>query len=194
MKKIIYILILFSLYGCNLQRRTYCERKAQKVARILKDCPNIIDTTSTSDTVVIFDTIRYAIDNPIDSSSIDSLLFLYCDALANENKSSSNGQDSIKERIVRQYIFKECEKINDGTYHLQDQNKDTVTVVLKGRTISVFQKRKVVTVTKTLKIPCPSCDKTIFQKVKEDGIFWLIIFFAGALFPLFLRLLRKLLP
>lgn len=191
MKKIIFILILISIYGCQIQRPTYCERKARKVARILKDCPNIIDTTTRFDTVVVRDTAFISINTPIDSTGIDSLLAIYCGTLGNEVEGKAGGKDSIRERIVRQYIFKECEKINDGTYHLLDQNKDTVTVVLKGRTISVFHNRKVVTVTKTLTVPCPSCDKTIWQKFKEDGLFWLIIFFAGVLFSIAFRVVRK---
>jgi len=187
MKKIIFLLLLISLYGCGLQRRTYCERKAQKVARILKDCPNIIDTTTIFDTVYIRDTLRVTIDNEIDSSGIDSLLAIYCHSI----NSKDTAKQSSKSEVIRQYIFKECEKINDGTYHLQDQNKDTVTVVLKGRTISVFQNRSVVTVTKTLAVPCPSCDKTIWQKVKEDGLMWIIIFFAGFLCNPIVRIIRK---
>lgn len=181
MKKIIFILILISIYGCQIQRPTYCERKARKVARILKDCPNIIDTTTKFDTLIVHDTATITVTTPLDSSGIDSLLLIYCDAINDENKTSPGGKDSIRERIVRQYIFKECEKINDGKYHLLDQNKDTVTVVLKGRTISVFQNRKVVTVTKTIVTPCPDNTLNLWQDIKKNGLKWILIFIGGGI-------------
>ena len=181
--KCIILIILLSLASFNCQRRTYCERKANKVARILKDCPNIIDTTSSTDTVYVRDTLRLTITTPIDSSGIDSLLLLYCDALGAKNEIKEGSKDSnviYRERLVRQYIFKECEKINDGKYLLKDNSGDSVTVQIKGREISVFQNKKTIIKTQKIVIPCPDRDKIGFKDLIFDWwIMLLIIFVLG---------------
>lgn len=180
MRKIIFILSILLLFsGCGLQRKTYCERKKNKVARLLRDCPQILDTTSTVDTVIIRDTAFIVIDKPIDSSGIDSLLLLYCDALAYKDTTVQGRKDTAviyRERLVRQYIFKECEKINDGRYSLKDQHGDSLIVELKGRTIKVFQDRKVITIEKKIIVPCETNSFRLFQNKWKD---WVMIFCFG---------------
>ena len=182
MKKIIFILLLTTIfYDCT--NKTYCEKKRNKVARILKDCPNIIDTTSSTDTVYVRDTLRLTITTPIDSTGIDSLLLLYCDALGVKNATPEGSKDSnviYRERLVRQYIFKECEKINDGKYLLKDNSGDSVTVQIKGREISVFQNKKTIIKTQKIVIPCPDRNKIGFKDLIFDWwIMLLIIFVLG---------------
>jgi len=182
MKKIIFILLLTTIfYDCT--NKTYCEKKRNKVARILKDCPNILDTTTRIDTIIIHDSFSVVISTPIDSSGIDSLLLLYCDALGAKNEIKEGSKDShviYRERLVRQYIFKECEKINDGKYLLKDNSGDSVTVQIKGREISVFQNKKTIIKTQKIVIPCPDRDKIGFKDLIFDWwIMLLIIFVLG---------------
>lgn len=142
MKRIIFVLLIALIASsCGVQRKTYCERKENKVARILKDCPNIIKTETRVDTVYITDTFNILVDSPIDSSTIDSLLLAYCDAVNLPAKDKEGNKDSVRTVTIRKYIFKECEKINDGKYILKDNYGQTVIVNIKGREITVITSR-----------------------------------------------------
>lgn len=164
MNKIIFILIAIIIVGCGIQRPTYCERKEKKVARILKDCPNIITSSVEVDTVYITDTFNILVNTPIDSNAIDSLLLEYCKA----------GPDSIRTVTIRKYIYKECEKINDGNFIVKDNNGQTVMVNIKGREISVITNRA--EIKKEVTVVTPSIQQSNLSLFKTwYGLFLLLL-------------------
>ena len=108
-----------------------------------------------------------------------------------ENKPQTK-KDSIiyKERevLVRQYIFKECEKINDGIYKLKDSEGEEIQVTIKGKQISVEQNKRTIIKTQKIIIPCPEkSKKTILQTVIDS---WILILFAF-IFGLVLGILKR---
>ncbi len=153
MKKIIYLLIILSIYGCGIQRKTYCERKKARVARILKDCPNIIDTVSTSDTVYLSDTVTIYMDTQVDSTHIDSLLKAYCDAARVENKGKKDSNN--KAEVIREVIYRDREHARDGDYHLKDQKGRPVHLVIDGRKMQIETKDTIIVSVPSIIIPCP---------------------------------------
>ncbi len=197
MKKIIFILIILSVYGCGLQRRTYCERKADKVARILKDCPGIIDTITTHDTITVRDSVTIYLESEIDTAVIDSLLSKYCDALRNEV--STGKTDTVTIRLKEKIYFETSLKKRLGTgERLLVHEKDTI--ILKYGTdkndnleLKIISIKKEVNTKQTIVTPCPSCELTLWQDFKQNGFKWLIIFVSGIIVGFFILLLIKIL-
>ncbi len=153
MKKILYLLILLSIYSCGIERKTFCERKKAKVVRILKDCPNIIEATVIHDTITILDTTTIYIETPVDSAGIDSLLKAYCDALRSpvEVKSDSGG----KIAVIRQVIYRDLEHSKDGTYNLIDQKGRLVHLQINGNKMTIETENQVIIEVKEKILPCP---------------------------------------
>ncbi len=153
MKKIlIYLLTLLSIYGCEIQRKTYCERKKAKVVRILKDCPNIIETAIIHDTITIIDTTTIYLETPVDSTHIDSLLKAYCDALRSpvEAKPDSGG----KVAVIRQVIYRDREHSKDGTYNLKDQKDRPVHLQINGKKMTIETENQAIIEVKEKILPC----------------------------------------
>ncbi len=152
MKKILYLLILLSIYGCGLQRKTFCERKKDKVVRILKDCPNIITPTVVHDTIIIHDTVTVTIKPKVDSSRLDSLLKSYCDALRLplEVKPDSGG----KIAVIRQIIYRDREHSKDGTYNLIDQKGRPVHLQIDGNKFTIETENQVQIEVPAVILPC----------------------------------------
>lgn len=184
MKKIIFILLaLISVYSC--QRKTYCERKAQKVARILKDCPNIIDTTRIIDTVVIRDTFSLSIPAKIDTGTIDSLLAEYCKGVSNEVK------DTVKVRIIKERIYSQCtpDKVIGSGERLLINGKDTVIVSYTGTKtgldLSIISMSKRISETRVIVTPCP--ETRAIDAFKDYWWLLLLMFVMGLLFGVYKR-------
>lgn len=180
MKKIIFtILIILSIYSC--QRKTYCERKAQKVARILKDCPGIIDTTVIRDTIIISDTFSFSIPAKIDTLTIDSLLDQYCNSIIKKSP-----VDSIKTRIIRERIYSQCtpEKVIGSGQKLLVHNGDTITIGYAGTKsdidMSIISVKKQIQETRTIPIPC--VDPDIWTMINK--YYGLLLLLATAFFIL----------
>ncbi len=182
---------MLSIYGCEIQRKTYCERKKAKVVRILKDCPNIIETATIHDTISIHDTTTIYIETEVDSSHIDSLLKAYCDAISSpaEVKPDSQG----KAQVIRQIIYRDREHSKDGTYNLKDQKGRPVHLVINGKKMTIEAENSIEIETPTITLPCPDKEKDLYlwQKFKANFSDWLIIFICGTIFGILLKFLLK---
>ncbi len=158
MKKILYLLIILSIYGCGIQRKTYCERKKAKVVRILKDCPNIIETAVIHDTITIVDTTTIYIEAPVDSTHIDSLLKSYCDALRLEAQTKPDSNNKVvpgRTQVVRDIIYKDRKHSKDGSYNLTDQKGRPVHLVINGNKMTIETENQVPIDVPTITLPCP---------------------------------------
>lgn len=154
MKNILFtLLILLSIYGC--QRKSYCERKAQKFARLIKDCPQLIDTTTTIDTVFIRDTVTFSVPSKVDSNEFDSLLQAYCNEARLQVPSGSSSNNSvIAKTIIRNKLYY---KYGIGNQTLIYKG-DTITLGYneneKGLNLSILSVKKLTNTTQYLKVPC----------------------------------------
>ena len=147
---ILLVLLTLSLFNCA--RKPYCERKADKFARLIKDCPQLIDTITVVDTVYIRDTVTTSIPSKVDSSEFDNLLKTYCDTLylSVPSKSNSNNQILIRNKLYNKYGSGVKQIIHKG---------DTIVISWdegkNGLNLGVESVKKQITQTRTLVVPCP---------------------------------------
>ena len=154
--KCIILIILLSLAVINCQRRTYCERKAQKFERLIKDCPNLIDTVTVYDTTIIRDTFTINIPAKMDTIGFDSLLEAYC----NEARLQVQGKSDSVRIFIKQKIYSKCsltELIGIGEQTIVN-GLDTIVVAYKGSSkgleLSLQSVNRTIRETRTLVTPC----------------------------------------
>ena len=155
--KCIILVILLSLTAFNCQRKSYCERKAKKFERLIKDCPNLIDTTTIVDTVIIRDTFSINIPAKMDTLNFDSLLEAYC----NEARLQVQGkQDSNNIHLIRKKIYSKCsltELLGIGEQTII-KGLDTFVIAYKGSSkgleLSIVSVKRNINRTNTLVTPC----------------------------------------
>lgn len=128
--KCIILIILLSLTLINCQRKSYCERKAQKFERLIRDCPSLIDTVTVYDTTIIRDTFTINIPVKMDTIGFDSLLEAYCNEARLQVPSKS---DSVR-IFIKQKIYSKCsltELLGIGEQTIIS-GLDTIVVAYKG--------------------------------------------------------------
>lgn len=172
-KYLIILAIGILLSSCGTQR-SYCDRKKAKVARILKDCPSMIDTVTVTDTIYKTDSVFLFVNKVIDSIRIDSLLSEYCTT-----------DTIIQKEIIRKVIFRECENLLNGNYEVLTNNGDLAQVEIKGRDIKVFYSQSTIVKKERIIVPCE--DKGFWWFAREYGMLFILVLMIGVIIGFNLR-------
>lgn len=173
------------------------ERDSLRFAYLLKIHPNFIDTTTRIDTVEKKVIVKITIPAIIDTGTVDSLLTLYCNTPEDTTVIVPFDTNHIrvpnrKEQLKR-LIYAECtpEKVIGSGQKLLIHGKDTVKVNFRGTPmgleLTIESINREINRNNTLVVPCPDCSLSIWQKLLQDWILWLIILFAGFLLGIYKR-------
>lgn len=176
MKRIIFLIIItITIYGCQqLPRKSYCERKADKFARLIKDCPQLIDTTTLVDTIRIRDTVAISIPSKVDSVEFDSLLSAYCDEarLQLQGKADTVRLYELKYKLRNRYGEGETMLFLKGDTVVVGWNENK-----NGLNLSIISVKKQIEKTKSLVVPCPQLKwyNDPFIVSIANAVFWLFL-------------------